>query len=148
MENASVTVSTNGASRPWQGTLIGVVNVIGLVIMGIAMVFFIWVFFGGTALISSFASSAQMTPFLNLLSAIGGLILIPFAVFFVLGVLITRGIFKGKRWAIIFSLVLTILAIASLLFGSSEMSFPALAMNALMLYAEVICLKHPFYNQA
>jgi hypothetical protein len=125
-----------GAIRPWQGTLLGVLNIIGLVALALAIVL---AFVGGSMLVS-------LLPVWGMLGGIGmalGFILIAI---WILVFFITKGIFKGQRWAIIVSLIFTGIALLSSIMNISEMFF-SLLIYAGMLYLEVVCLKDPYYNK-
>ena len=74
----------------------------------------------------------------------GLIFLVPMIGLLVLSVFMTLGYFKGARWAVIVSMVFGILGVLSAL-GSMRYSIVPLVLNGLVLWGEVMCLKHPFY---
>ncbi|MBD3157101.1 hypothetical protein GF369_04715 [Candidatus Peregrinibacteria bacterium] len=134
-------VSTTHA-RPWQGTLLGVFNIIGLVFLGIAMVVILIMITGGGAMLSQMAPQTSF-PLPQFIGTMGVIVILPLLAIFVLGVFITLGIFKGQKWAIIVSIVFTIL---SLITSVSQAETTYIIVNGILLYAEIVCLKDPFYN--
>jgi len=133
--------TTNKVSRPWQGTILAVLQIIGLVIIAMFMPFVLLIVLGGSML--GFVKDAG--PGLAMLFGGGGLVLFLFLLFFfILGIFIVRGLFKGQKWVIIISLLFSALNMAQLIFNFNI--FSAL-MLALFLYLEITCLLHPFYNR-
>lgn len=130
-------------TRPWQGTLLGIFNVIGLVFLGGAMVFIMVMILGGGAIMSQMATETSF-PFAQFMGTMGTIVIIPLLAIFVLGVFITLGIFKGQKWAIIVSIVFTILSLLSSL-SNAETAY--IVVNGVLLYAEIVCLRDPFYNR-
>ncbi len=66
----------------------------------------------------------------------------------VLGIFMARGAFKGQKWSPIVSIVFAALAIAVILTSFSNSQLFSLALNAFTLYVAVMCVKHPYFNQA
>ncbi|MCD6109209.1 hypothetical protein J7J83_00380 [bacterium] len=147
MENENTQVQTHGVKRPWEGTTIGVLDIIGLVLMGIVLVILIFAVIGGGAMLSQMlqGSGMQNFPMASFLATMGTFLLIPVILFFILGIFITVGIFKGQKWAIIVSIIFTVLALLSSF--SQGVQYLSLALNAFVLYLEIMCVKHPFYNK-
>jgi len=142
MENTQ----TNKALRPWQGTTLGIWNIIGVVMTGLTIVLILILFAGGLSLIDQI--QGVDIPGLQMITTLGAFILIPLVPIFLLIFFITKGIFKGKKWAIIVSLILTILAILQYIFNFElNSSIFWLAINGFLLWAEIVCLRHPFYNK-
>jgi len=81
-----------------------------------------------------------------LLSGLGMAIGFIFMLFWILVFFITRGIFKGQKWAIIVALVFTALSLLSAVMNISQM-YMSLIISAGMLYLEVVCLKDPYFNR-
>jgi len=137
--NAPVSdVEEHKADRPWQGTLLFVLNIIFLIgiVLSTLSAFLVGVL--GTwayADIDPRLGTVSGLFFLSLLSA-----LIPFSI---LEIFVTIGLFKGKKWAIITMLVFSGLSLIGLFFTFNLFSFVILA---LFLYLEVTCLVHPFYK--
>lgn len=133
--NAAPAPSAN-VTRPWQATLLGILHIIGLVGLAILTV---GAFIGGSLLSTLFAGFA-------LLSGLGMAIGFIFMLFWILVFFITRGIFKGQKWAIIVALVFTALSLLSAVMNISQM-YMSLIISAGMLYLEVVCLKDPYFNR-
>jgi hypothetical protein len=127
---------STGAKRPWQGTLLGVLNIIGLV--GLAILT-IAAFVGGAFL-------AGLIPVFGMIGGVGMALGFIFMAIWILMFFVTRGIFKGAKWAIIVSIVFTSLSIVSTFANLSEMFF-TLLLSIGTLYLEVVCLKDPYFNK-
>lgn len=148
-ETVKTPVPTNPSRRPWQGTFLGVLNIIGLVFLGLITIFLIIMLVGGGAAITQMMQqSAEMTtlPFASMLGTIGVILIIPVLAIFVLEIFITMGIFKGKKWTVIVSIVFTALALLSAFTNMNSIQLGSLALNGFVLYLEIMCIKHPFYN--
>ncbi|MFH0820439.1 MAG: hypothetical protein V1908_01560 [Candidatus Peregrinibacteria bacterium] len=143
METSNNSLSNQQVSRPWQGTMLGVLNIISLILLGITLVFFIIMMVGGGAMFSEMVQGSGL-PIASMFGAMGALLLVPLILIFTLGIFITRGIFKGQKWAIIVTMIFTVLA---LLYSLFDVVIVSIIINGLFLYAEVICLKNPFYNK-
>lgn len=119
--------------RPWQGTFLAVLGIIGLVILGI---FIPMLFIGATFLAAMLPSAlAGMTMILGLV-VIG---------LWVLELFIVIGLFKGQKWVLIVSMVFSALALIGGFYPT--FSIFTLLMNGFMLYLAYTCLNHPFYNK-
>jgi hypothetical protein len=126
--------------RPWQGTFLAVLNIIGLIFVGLFIPFALLIAVGGSML--SFAE--EIGPGMALLFGGGGLVLLLMLLFFfILGIFIVRGLFKGQKWVIIISLIFSALSAIQLVFNFDV--FSALLV-ALFIYLEISCLLHPFYG--
>jgi len=64
--------------------------------------------------------------------------------FLILGLFITIGLFKGQKWAVILSLIFTVIGTVG---NITTLSYLGLAFNAFFIYCLIICLKEPFYNK-
>jgi len=127
-------------SRPWQGTLLAILNIVSLIIIAIIIPFAILLTVAGGAL--GFAK--DVNPSIGLILGGGGLLLtLGLILYFILGIFITRGLFKGKKWAVIIMLIFSGFSLMGTLFDFSLFSFIILA---LFLYLEIACLIHPFYG--
>lgn len=129
--------------RPWQGTALGILEIIGLVIVAIVMLVMIF----GAGLIGSvlqkFADdggSAVSTISTTVFVVLGIVVFLPITV---LSAFVTWGVFVGKKWAIIIALVLTGLYLLGSLFSFNILG---LAIGGFMLYCELICLKNSYYK--
>lgn len=131
---------TKTNKRPWQGTVLAILHIIGLIFLGLFLPFALIIGVIGGML--TFVE--EVNPSLAMSVGGGGLALfLVLLAFFILGIFITRGIFKGKRWVIIVSLILSAMGVFQLAFNFEL--FSALLM-ALFVYLEIACLLHPFYN--
>ena len=136
--NPNPTVSTEksavvAVSRPWQGTFLAVLDIIGLVIIGI---FIPVLLFGASLLVSVLpAAWAGMTMVIALI----------FVGLWVLELFIVIGLFKGQKWVLFVSIVFSALALIGGFYPT--INFFTLLMNGFMLYLAYACLNHPFYNK-
>ncbi len=142
-KSTAKTVSTpkvNKTTRPWQGTFLAVLNIIGLIFTAMFIPFALLIVIGGSML--SFIE--DIGPGMAMLFGGGGLILfLMLLFFFILGIFIVRGLFKGQKWVLIVSLIFSALGVIQLVFNFSL--FSALLM-VLFIYLEIACLIHPFYG--
>lgn len=123
--------------RPWQGTTIGVLNIIGLATSAIlALVLIVF-----SAALSAYIQETPLALLAGAGTVILGIVIIPFII---LGIFITIGIFKGQKWAVIVSLIFTGLGLLGNLFSFNLIG---LIINGFLLYCQIICLNDPFYNQ-
>jgi len=129
--------------RPWQGTVLGVVNIISLVMA--AMIFLFLSF--GSSLVAGFTQDPLVTTIMNFGVMVAVLFAIPFLV---LGVFVTIGVFKGQKWAVILMLIFSAIAIlgglTELFTGTGNTLYLALVINGFILYCEIISVKNPFYK--
>ncbi|MCU4163905.1 hypothetical protein [Carboxylicivirga caseinilyticus] len=126
----------SSTTRPWQGTVLGILNAIG-------------VFFGLIASLSLLIAGAAIAPYLEQsglailagagTALIGGIVL----AFVILGIFITIGIFKGQKWTIILSLILTGI---SLIMNIFSFNIVGLIINGFMFYLAFTCVKDEYYN--
>jgi hypothetical protein len=127
-------------TRPWQGTFLAVLNIIGLMFIAMFIPFALLITIGGGML--SFIN--EIGPGIAMLFGGGGLaLLLILLFFFILGIFIISGLFKGKKWVVIISLLFSALNVVQLVFNFNL--FSALLL-ALFLYLEISCLIHPFYG--
>ncbi len=133
-------------TRPWQGTLLGVVNIVALVMAGIMIMF--------VMLGSSFISGMMDDPAFSSIFGAGALMILLLVVpFVILGVLVTIGIFKGQKWAVIVMLIFTAIALVSALSGGfmngggyGYNGLGSIVINGFLLYCGIVALKDPFYK--
>lgn len=132
--------SVKKVTRPWQGTVLAVFNIIGLIITVMFMPFVLLIILGGSML--GFIEEAG--PGLAMLLGGGGIaLLLMLLFFFILGIFIVKGLFKGQKWVIIVSLVFSAMSAVQLVLNFDL--FSALII-ALFVYLEIVCLLHPFYG--
>ncbi len=142
---AKTSPTPSASIRPWQGTLLGVLNAIGVGFLALlALGVLLMSFMGGAILSQMSESGVQIPSFVT--GALGLILLIPLLAFLALGIFITLGFFKGTRWVVIVSIVFTALGVLSAL-SSVRASIVPLVIDGLVLWAEIICYKHPFYNK-
>jgi hypothetical protein len=138
----SVSSSKTGSEdeRPWQGTVLGVLYIIGTVFAGLGII---------GALLIVIAGSSALTFGLDspiagaLAGGLGVFLLLILVALIVLMIFITKGFFRGAQWAVIVALIFSIL---NLLNGLGEQNLIAIAVSGFMIYLEVACLQHPFYK--
>ncbi len=132
---------------PWQGTVLGIIGVAQILF---SMLFLFIALFGIAigGLFSSFAipdlGAMEMIPSL----AIGVVVLLMLFIglpLFILKVVVTIGIFKGKRWAVVITIVFAALGFMS---GIGNFNFGWLVFSAIELGLAIVCLREPFYNQS
>ena len=127
-------------SRPRQGTILIWLFVSGLVLSLITVLFI-------TALGYQGFKAGEMGTMIGIFGAIGLFFLLPWLI---LNIVITIGIIKRKRWAIILSIIYT--CAAGIFIGlfalecGIEFFGVAMIFPGLILWLEIICLKHPYYN--
>ena len=127
-------------SRPWQGTVLGILYIISIVLLAILLPIMLLMAIGGSAL--GFMSNINS----GMATLIGGSMLI-MSLFligvFILQIFITRGIFKGQKWAVIISIIFAILDLASLIGNFHIIPFVIIGLFS---YLSIACLLHPFYG--
>jgi len=131
---------TEQASRPWQGTVLGVIYILTIAMMVIMLPILLLVALGGSAL----GFMSNMNNGLAMLLGGGMLIMSLFLIAtLVLQIFVTRGIFKGQKWAVIISIVFTALGLSSLI---QNFSWTTLIIDGALMYLSIACLLHPFYG--
>lgn len=148
-EETKPAATVSAVKRPWQGTFLGVLNIIGLVLLGLMSIFLVIVLVGGGAAISQMMEqSAEMAafPMASMFTTMGAILLVPLLAIFVLGIFITMGIFKGQKWAIIVSLIFTALGLLSNFTNMDMIQWGSVALTAFVIYLEIACVKNPFYK--
>lgn len=147
--------------RPWYGTALGVLDIIYTVFTFLFALLFLMFqsmisgFFAatGTMMVNGVqvegAEAAEAAEgMLAVFASFGIVIGVIFLGFGVLGIFMARGAFKGQKWSPIVSIVFAALAIAGMLTSFSNSQLFGLALNAFTLYVAVMCVKHPYFNQA
>ncbi|MBI9065630.1 MAG: hypothetical protein JEZ14_26840 [Marinilabiliaceae bacterium] len=123
------------SGRPWQGTILGVISSVGVITL---------VFILGSLLFARDMISPYLvkTPFALLLGA-GTFVMFMILLFgIILSLSITFGVFNGKTWAIILSILFTGMSMIEALFVVSPIAIIA---YGLLLYLEIVCVRHSFY---
>ncbi|PCH93051.1 MAG: hypothetical protein COB85_07555 [Bacteroidetes bacterium] len=122
--------------RPWQGTLLGVINAITLITLMGLLIFLL----AGPHFLSGIVPqlSAMMSTF-------GLMLLAPLGAFVFLAYYVTRGVFRGQKWSVVFLTILYGLSVASAV-TSLPQSAVSMIISALLLWMGIVCWKHPFYN--
>lgn len=131
-------------SRPWQGTVLGVLNIIGLVSAGMMLLL---LSFGGS-LLSEIIQDSQFSMIMGIGKIVLLILIIPFII---LGFFVTIGTFKGQKWAVIVMMIFTVLGLLSALsslFYAEVHNNPImpLLINGFVLYCEIASLKSPYYK--
>ncbi len=123
-------------SRPWQGTVMGVLNSIGIavgVMLSLTLIL-------GASFITALIEDSAFSMVAGLGTTMIGIVLLPFLI---LGLFVTLGIFKGQKWAVILALVFTILGTIG---NIVSFNIIGLVFNAFFIYCLVICVKDAYYN--
>ena len=143
MESVVKTTTTAKAeqlSRPWQGTVLGVVYILTIVMMVIMLPILLLVALGGSAL----GFMSDMNNGLAMLLGGGMLIMSLFLIAtLILQIFVTRGIFKGQKWTVIISIVFIALDLSSLI---RDFYLITLIIDGALMYLSIACLLHPFYG--
>ena len=129
--------------RPWQGTVLGVLNIVALVFSGLIILVLIIALLFGASFIAPYLDNIQMPVNLGVTAIIAIVLafVIPFSILYIF---VTIGIFKGAKWALIVHLILSILGITG---NISSFHIFGLAVQILIIYCCIVCLGHPFYNR-
>ena len=131
------TLENNRISRPWQGTALGIFSIIGILLITLLV---------GKLGYEGF-KAGEMGIMIGIFAVSGLIFLIPL---FILKVIMAIVILRGKKWAIVLMLVFTALSILGGIF-SVALGFIfyifVMLYHGLLMWAEIICLKHPYYNQ-
>lgn len=123
------------SGRPWQGTILGIISSVGVITLAFIL---------GALLLARDIISPYLveTPFALLLGA-GAFVSFMILMFsIILSVAITVGIFNGKAWAIIISILFTGMSIVAALFAVSVMAITA---YGFLLYLEIVCVRNAYY---
>lgn len=123
--------------RPWQGTTMAILNLIGIVIGFLVSLAFLF----GASFLSAFMEDPAFSVIAGIGTSIVGIILLPFLI---LGIFVTLGLFKGQKWAVIVALIFTAFATIGNL---TTFNLIGLLFNAFFLYCLIICMKDPYYGQ-
>lgn len=130
--------------RPWQGTALGVCNIIGTVFLFLSGL----VFVAFQGMLTSFlaTNSSQMGGETGAIALLAGMGVVLGVILLGLGVLylfVTMGVFKGQKWAVIFSLIFAALGVLGSL---TSFQIFGLVINGFVLYVAIMCYKDPFYG--
>lgn len=138
-------------NRPWEGTALGVVDIIGVVgafLFAIMFLFLQGIFSG----LGNVAAEQGEVAASGLMGMFGGFGLAVGFIFIALGILsifMARGAFKGQKWSPIVSIVLCGLGLLSSLpnLGDFNAGFAVgLLLNIFVIYCGVMCMKSPYYK--
>lgn len=142
------------ASRPWQGTTLGVLEIIGLIFMAIILAGLTFFLIGGVPTnIQSLINAGQVEgsgDIVSMFKQIIGAATAVIGVMFILLIFVTIGIFKGRKWSVITALVFSILGVLGGLGNLGEdvdSAVVQIAISGFMIYLEIACLQHPFYSK-
>ena len=124
--------------RPWQGTVLAVLQILkALAVAGILAVMMAAGFEG--------FKGGEMG-FMVGLAGVGGLVfLLPLLIVMILMII---ALFKGRKWAVVVALILSILAFFPVIFTlgiGPEAFFPVCIIWGFTLWLVIACLKNPFY---
>jgi len=133
--------------RPWQGTALGVVDIISAVFSFLGGGLFLLAqglmmgFMGAADEVT--AEGAGAFAMFAGMGIIAGVVLIALGV---LSIFMARGSFKGQKWSVIVAMVLSALGILSSLATFGGGMIFNLAINGFVLYLAYMCYKNPFYS--
>ena len=124
--------------RPWQGTALAILQMLNILVVGGILAFMIAAGYAGF-------KGGEMGVIIGV-GGVGGLIiLLPLLVVLIIMVV---ALFKGRRWAVIVALILTIATFFPVLFTLEE-GFTTFLFGFVFwgftLWMEIACLKNPFY---
>ena len=131
------TLENNPLRRPWQGTALGILCLIGILLIAL---------FVGKLGYEGFRAG-EMGNMIGIFAVSGLIFLIPLVI---LKVIMAIGILRGKKWAIILMLVFTALSIMGGILSITlgfVVFLGVILYHGLLMWAEIICLKHPYYNR-
>ncbi len=137
----SSSAPADASRRPWQGTTLGVLQIIGPVIIGLTTIGVLLLAAVGSKMMATYLDDLVIR---EIMEEVGIFIFLIFAGLVVLYIFVIRGIFRGSQWAIIASLILSVLGVLGSL--SKEGSLFVITWSGFMIYLEIVCLKHPFYK--
>lgn len=149
-------MAESSSVRPWQGTALGVIDIIGTVFSFLFALLFL-MFQGmiasllGAAPTAVDVNGAQIQGAQGVMAIFAGLGMVMGVVllgFGVLGIFLARGAFKGQKWSPIVSIIFAALGIVGLLTSFSSSSVLSLVIDAFTLYVAVMCVKSPYFNKA
>lgn len=148
-DNSAKSIDPFKAGRPWQGTVLGIIHILCLIILLSAIAIFAVLMIAGGALSGSSEGDALFG--LSIPGTIGAILLLMLLPFIILEVFVIRGIFNGQLWSIIAVIVISGLgllsAITDIFTGGPAQGIVSSVINIVILYLAVPCLKQPFYNK-
>jgi len=145
------------SGRPWQGTFLGVIDIIGVVFAFLFSILFLFLQGFISSLLSSVSTSittnvgtangavvgAGLFGFLAGFSLVIGFILIGAGI---LGIFMARGAFKGQKWSPILAIVFAVLGLLGMLSNFSNSQITGLVIDAFIVYLGAVCVKDPYYD--
>jgi len=146
-------------TRPWQGTVLGVFDIIGVVFAFLFAILFLFpqgmiaTFLGGAASGVDVTGSAEATAavggLMGMLASLGIVVGIVMIGIGILLIFMARGAFKGQKWSAIVSIIFAVLglvsALANLNNGIGSVAF-SLLLNLFTGYCAFMCIKSPFFG--
>ena len=132
--------ANTGTSRPWQATMFAWLSIAGALSALIIVLFVTKLAYEGFV-------AGEMGTMIGIFGLVGLLFLLPWLI---LAIVVAIGNFKGKKWSLILSLIFTVIGIPAAFFTLATVPAVLLVVMfflALMLWVEIICLKHPYYHK-
>jgi len=123
------------------GTVLGIIDILGLVFTGLLTLIFLLPLLGMGSMME-WLMPAEALPIIGMVWFLGSFVLLPLILAFVLGFFVTRGVFKWQRWAIVLSMIFTILALIG---GLVQFAVISIVFHLILLVLEISCLKDPYY---
>ena len=132
--------ANTGTSRPWQATMLAWLSIAGALLALIIVLFVTKLAYEGFA-------AGEMGTMIGIFGVVGLLFLLPWLI---LSIVLAIGNFKGKKWSLILSLIFTLIGIPAAFFTLAigpAVFLVVIFFLGLLLWVEIICLKHPYYHK-
>ena len=132
--------ANTGTSRPWQAAMFAWLSIAGALSALIIVLFVTKLAYEGFA-------AGEMGTMIGIFGVVGLLFLLPWLI---LAIVVAIGNFKGKKWSLILSLIFTAIGIPAAFFTlaiGTTVLLVVMFFLGLMLWVEIICLKHPYYHK-
>ncbi len=133
----------NDRKRPWQGVLLGVFCLVIAILSFLLAFVFLMMALGAENFIIYFMKIFRVA------ILVGDIFIPAFVVFLLWGVFflfIYSGVSKGRRWAPIVVIILSVLEIILLLFVLLQILWLLVVLNLIIIYLGLACLRKPFYK--
>lgn len=155
--------SSGGAKRPWQGTTLGVLDIIGTVFLFLGGIMFFFMksfltdFLGSGVLeleglegvegVDVEAATEAVSGLAGMMGTLGVFVGVILLVLGVLGIFMARGAFKGQKWSPIVSIVFSVLGVVGMATSWNNSQIVSLVIDLLIIYLAVMCVKSPYFNR-
>jgi len=141
----------NTSQRPWEGTALGVIDIIGVVLAFLGAISFLFLqsVFSGLGSIAAVEGEVAASGLASMVGGLGlgvGILLLGVGI---LLIFMARGAFNGQKWTVITNLVFAILGLLSVLSGLgniNSMLIVNLVINGFAGYCAIKCMKNSYYK--